>query len=56
MTKPFTGKPLCHEELREDCLVKTKIDKARREVLMMYVVEVRGADVHQVIKDENIMG
>ena len=27
----LTGKPLCHEELQEDRLVKTKIDKVRRE-------------------------
>ncbi|KAL7477550.1 hypothetical protein ACHAW6_003356 [Cyclotella cf. meneghiniana] len=55
-TNPFTGKPLCHEELREDRLVKTKIDKARREAWMRYVVEVRGADVHRIVKQENERG
>ncbi|KAL3798692.1 hypothetical protein HJC23_004443 [Cyclotella cryptica] len=55
-SNPFTGQPLCHEELREDALVRNKIEKARREAWMRYVVEVRGVDWQRIVREEGMEG
>ena len=36
---PITGRPLLHTELVDDQLVRTSIDKARKEAWVRYVVE-----------------
>ena len=47
---PVTGTPLSHVDLVDDHLVRTSIDKARKEAWIRYVVEFRDDDAEDAVK------
>lgn len=49
---PVTGTPLSHTDLINDQLVRTSIDKARKEAWVRYVVEFRDDDAEKVYEEK----
>ncbi|KAL9189725.1 hypothetical protein ACHAXT_009400 [Thalassiosira profunda] len=49
---PISRKPLSHEEIREDYLVKQAIEKARKEAWIRYVVEFKDEEVEKIVEQE----
>lgn len=49
---PITGTPLSHVDLVDDHLVRTSIDKARKEAWIRYVVEFRDDDAEKVYEEK----
>ena len=49
---PVTEMPLSHTDLVDDCLVRTSIDKARKEAWVKYVVEFRDDDAENLYEEK----